>query len=165
MVNIRTVCIAGLVVLAAGFVAVRLWPSDVRAIRSQLKVIEAAGSKERGEQQVEGLLRARQLAELFLDPSRLTVESSKHEGVYPRRQIQDRIALVRASFAEAEVALHDVGIEVVAKGTAVVRGTIRLKGARITEPLADVQELRAEMGKFDGRWLFTAVTIVEVLER
>jgi hypothetical protein len=31
--------------------------------------------------------------------------------------------------------------------------------------MADVQELKAEMGKRDGRWLFTAVTIVEVLER
>lgn len=165
MVNVKTVLIAGLITLVVGFVVVRMWPSDVRAIRAQLAVIEEAGSKERGEQQVEGLVRVRQLAELFNDPCRLTVETIKHEGSYPRRQIQDRIAMVRALFTEVKVALHDVVIEVTAKDTAVVRGTIRLQGARTGEPMADVQELKAEMGKRDGRWLFTAVTIVEVLER
>lgn len=165
MVNIKTLVIAGLIALVAGFAVVRLWPSDERAIRAQLAVIEEAGSKEQGEQQVEGLLRARQLAELFKDPCRLTVETIKHEGVYPRRQIQDRIAMVRASFTETKVALHDVVIDLPTKDTAVVRGTIRLRGAQTGEPIADVQELRAEMGKHDGRWLFTAVTIIEVLER
>jgi hypothetical protein len=73
--------------------------------------------------------------------------------------------MVRASFTETKVALHDVVIDLPAKETAVVRGTIRLHGAQTGEPMADVQELRAEMGKHDGRWLFTAVTIVEVLQR
>jgi hypothetical protein len=165
VVNAKTLVIVGLVTLVAGFSVIRLWPSDIRAIRVQLAVIEEAGSKERGEPQMEGLFKARQLAELFNDPCRLTVETIKHEGVYPRRQIQDRIAMVRASFAVAKVALHDVVIDLSAKDLAVVRATIRLKGTQTGEPMADVQELRAEMGKHDGRWLFTAVTIVEVLER
>lgn len=165
MVNAKILVIAGLVALVAGFAVIRLCPSDVRAIRAQLAVIEEAGSKERGEPQVEGLFKAREFAELFNDPCRLTVETVKHEGVYPRRQIQDRIAMVRASFTEAKVALHDVVIDLPAKDAAVVRGTIRLSGAQTGEAMADVQELRAEMGKRDGRWLFTAVTIVEVLER
>lgn len=165
MVAIRSLIIVGLIALMAGTAVVWLWPSDVRAIRAQLAVIEKAGSKEPGEQQLEGLVKARQLAELFHDPCRLTVETINHEGVYPRKQIQDRLAMVRASFTEAEVALHDIVIEMPAKDTAVVRGTIRLRGARTGEPMADVQELQAEMGKHDGQWLFTAVTIIEVLNR
>jgi hypothetical protein len=47
----------------------------------------------------------------------------------------------------------------------VVGGTIRLRGQGRGEAIADVQELRAEMGKIDGQWLFTAVELIEVLER
>ena len=33
------------------------------------------------------------------------------------------------------------------------------------QPVADVQELRAELRKIEGDWLLTHVTLIEVLER
>jgi hypothetical protein len=166
VVNVKYVVIAVLIALVAGVCAVRFWPSDERAIRRQLALIESAGSKAAAEKPVEALLKARQIAELFGDPCLLTVESVQHAGSYARKQIQDRVVMVRAAYLQASVSLHDVAIDIDAEKTAVVRGTVRLRGQQATEAaVADAHELRAEMRPIDGKWLFTAVEIVQVLER
>lgn len=163
--NIKKILVAVLLAGVLVLLAVRLWPSDERAIRAQLHLIEEAGSKQPTEQPVEALVKATQLAELFNDPCRLVVTAAQHADTYPRKQIQDRIVMARALYAEMEVTLHDIAIALAENQTAVVRGTIRLRGQSKGEAIADVQELRAEMGKIDGTWLFTSVEIVEVLER
>lgn len=163
--NVKTIVIVVLLAVVAGVAAYRFWSSDERAIRRQLVLIEEAGSKDAAEQPMEGLLKAARLAGVFSDPCQLTVESGHHVGSYPRKQIQDRIVLVRAMYTRVEVSLHDIAIDLSGKNTAAVRGTIRLRGQGKGEPVADVQELRAEMAKSNGQWLFTSVTIVEVLER
>ncbi len=159
------VVVVVLIVLVAAVCTFRFWPSDERAIRKQLAVIEESGFKEPTEKSIEALFKAKQIAELFSDPCRLTVTSANHVGEYPRKQIQDRILMVRASYTQASVALHDMTIDISETNTAVVRCTIRLRGEGRGEAIADVHELRAEMGKIDGKWLLTAVEIVEVLER
>lgn len=163
--NIKKILIAVLLAVVLGLLAVRFWPSDERAIRAQLHLIEEAGSKQPAEQPVEALVKATQLAELFNDPCRLVVTAAHHADTYPRKQIQDRIVMARALYSEVQVTLHDIAIALAENQTAVVRGTIRLRGQSKGEAIADVQELRAEMGKIDGAWLFTSVEIVEVLER
>ena len=73
--------------------------------------------------------------------------------------------MVRGFYSQAKVSLHDVAIDITPEKTAVVRGTIRLLAQGAGEKVADVHELRAEMRPIDGKWLLTAVEIVEVLER
>lgn len=163
--NVRNILVALLLVAAAVILALRFWPSDERAIRAQLRLIEEAGSKQPTEQPVEALVKATQLADLFNDSCRLVAPSAHHADTYPRKQIQDRIIMVRALYSEVQVTLHDIAITIAENHTAVVRGTIRLRGQSKGDALADVQELRAEMGKINGTWLFTSVEIVEVLER
>jgi hypothetical protein len=166
VVNLKHLVLVVLIALVAGVVAVRFWPSDERAIRRQLALIEEAGSKAAAEKPIESLFKAKQIAELFSDPSLLTVESAQHAGSYARKQIQDRVVMVRAAYTQASVSLHDVAIDIAAEKTAVVRGTVRLRGRRAAEAaVADVHELRAEMRPIDGTWLFTSVEIVQVLER
>ncbi len=165
MVNGKTILVALLLAGVLGLLALRFWPSDERAIRAQLRLIEEAGSKQPAEQPVEALAKATQLADLFNDPCRLVVTAAQHAAIYPRKQIQERIVMARALYAEVEVTLHDIAIALGEHHTAVVRGTIRLHGQSKGEPLADAQELRAEMAKIDGTWLFTSVEIVEVVER
>ncbi|WP_310601387.1 hypothetical protein [Desulfobulbus sp.] len=165
MVNGKTILVAVAIALVAGVAAWWWWAGDERAIRKQLAVIEEAASKVENEPPVEGLVKATQLAALFGDPCRLTVEAARHEGTYTRKQIQERIVLVRASFAQVAVTLHDTVIERIENKTAAVRGTIRLRGKATGDSIADAQEFKAEMAKIDGKWLFTAVTVIEVLER
>jgi hypothetical protein len=166
VVNVRYLVIAVLITLVAGVVAVRFWTSDERAIRRQLTLIEEAGSKAAAEKPIEGLFKARQIAELFSDPCLLTVESAQHAGSYARKQIQDRVVMVRAAYTQASVSLYDVAIDISEEKTAVVRGTVRLRGRQAGEAaVADVHELKAEMRPIDGKWLFTTVEIVQVLER
>ncbi|WP_319585905.1 hypothetical protein [uncultured Desulfobulbus sp.] len=154
-----------LIVLVAAVGAFRFWPSDERAIRQQLAVIEEAGSKEPAEKSIEALFKAKQIAALFSDPCQLTVASASHAGEYPRKQIQDRLLMVRGFYTQAKVSLHDITIDITPEKTAVVRGTIRLRGEGAGGKVADVHELRAEMRSIDGKWLFTTVEIVQVLER
>lgn len=167
MVNLKTLVLAALVVVVATVAALRLWPSDERAIRQQIAKIETLGSKARDEKPVESLLRARQLAELFADPSSLEVESANFTGQYPRKQIQERIALARGSYTSATVSVHDLTLDISTTDpqTATLRCTLRVKGEGNSQPMADVQELSAELRKVEGDWLLAAVTLVEVLER
>lgn len=165
MVNVKTLVLIISIAILAGYIAIRFWPGDERAIRKQLALIEEAGSKGAAEQPIEALFKAKQIADLFADPCLLTVEAVRYAGSYPRKQIQDRIVMVRAFYAQARVSLHDISIEIAETNTAVVHGTIRLRGEVKGEAIADVHELRAEMKKIDGNWLFTSVAIVEVLER
>jgi len=165
VVNGRTIVVAVVVAFVAAVAAYRFWPGDERAIRGQLALVEEMGSKDEAEQPMDGLVRAAQLAALFDDPCQLTVESTRHAGSFSRKQIQDRIVLVRTSFARVRVSLHDIVIDRIDNGTAALHGTLRLSGQGTGDPVADVQEVRVEMARIDGQWLFTAVTLVEVLER
>lgn len=141
------------------------WSGDGRAIRKQLVMIEETGSKAENEPPVEGLVKASQLAALFGDPCQVVVEVTQHEGAYARKQIQDHILLMRSSFVQVAVTMHDIVIERIKNKTTAVRGTIRLRGKAMGEPLADVYGFKAGMAKIDGRWLFTSLTIIEVVER
>jgi hypothetical protein len=166
VVNRNTLVLIISIAVLAVYLAIRFWPSDERAIRRQLALIEEAGSKAAAEKPIEALFKARQIAELFSDPCLLTVESVQHAGSYARKQIQDRVVMVRAAYLQAKVSLYDVAIDITAEKTAVVRATVRLRGLRAGEAaVADVHELRAEMRPIDGEWLFTSVEIVQVLER
>lgn len=163
--NLKKLMLAALVVIMAAIVAVRFWPGDERAIRKQIAVIETLGSKEGDEKSIESLLRARQLANLFTDPCALQVESADFRGEYPRKQIQDRIIMVRGYYTQATVSVHDLNITILEKERATLRCTLRVRGQGKTRPVADVQELAAELRKVEGDWLFASVTLVEVLER
>lgn len=165
MVNVKAEAIAAILACALGLIGWRFWPGDERAIRTQLALIEQAGSKEPAEQPIQSLIKARQLAELFHDPCRLEVEAVDSAGEYSRKQIMDHIALIRASYAKARISLHDVVVDIPQKSIAVVRCTLRVQGEGSGQPVADVQELHADLRKIEGDWLFTGVRLIEVLER
>lgn len=165
MVNIKNTVIVLLVVLAVGFIAFRFWPSDERAIRKQLALIEEAGSRDPAEKPVEFLMKSRQIAGLFNDPCELTVEAADYRGVFDRKQIMDRITLVRSSFNRVIVDLYDISIDFPEKQTAAVSLTLRLRSESGSDTIADVHEVAATLRKIEGTWLVTSVRIVEVLER
>lgn len=165
MVNLKTMGIAALVMAVAIVMAVRYWPNDERAIRKQLALIETLGSKEADEKPIDSLLHARQLAELFNDPCIIQVESVDFQGQFPRKQIQDMIVMVRGHYTQATVSVHDLRITLPKKQSATLHCTMRVKGEGAARPVADVQELAAELRKVEDDWLFTSVTLVEVLER
>ena len=151
-------------VLITGVVAYYLWFGDERAIRKQLVQVKEMGSKGEAEQPVDGLVKATKIAALFSDPCRLIVESVRYDDYYYRKHIQEHVMLVRSLFAEVEVSLHDVAISRIVNKTATVRGTLRLHGRTIGEPVASTHECQVEVTKIDGKWLFTSVTIVEIPE-
>jgi hypothetical protein len=165
VVNVKSAAIAAILACALGLIGWRFWPGDERAIRKQLALIEQAGSKEPAEQPIQSLIKARQLAELFHDPCRLEVEAVDSAGEYSRKQIMDHIALIRASYAKARISLHDLVVDIPQKSIAVVRCTLRVQGEGSGQPVADVQELHADLRKIEGDWLFTGVRLIEVLER
>ncbi|MCL1980824.1 MAG: nuclear transport factor 2 family protein [Proteobacteria bacterium] len=165
MVNGKTIIGAVIIALVAGLAAWFWWSGDERAIRKQLARIEAVGSKTETEPPVEGLVKATQLAALFSDPCRFTVQEGRHEGSYGRKRTQEHILMIRSWFAQVAVTLHDIIIERIENKTAAVRGTIRLQGKDTGGALAEAQEFTAEMAKIEGKWLFTSVTFIEVLER
>jgi hypothetical protein len=157
--------VAALIAVVAVVVAVRFWPGDEREIHKKIALIESLASKDADEKPFDSLLRARDLAALFHDPCILQVESADFRGEYSRKHIQDRIVMVRGSFTRVKVSVHDPVIDLPEKNNAKLRCTLRVKGEGNSRPVADVQELQADLHKVEGDWMFTTLTLVEVLER
>jgi len=164
-VNLKKLILTAMVAVMVVMVGLRYWSSDERAIRKQVAKIESLGSKTRDEKPIDALIRARQLAALFHDPCSLQVESADFSGAYSRKQIQDRIVMARGFYTEAAVSVHDLSIHRIDNGQATLRCTLRVKGQGNNSAVADVQEVEADMRKVEGDWLFTQLTLVEVLER
>ena len=163
--NLKQWILLFLVATLSVAVAIRYWSGDERAIRKQIGLVEALGSKAGDEKSIESLLRARQLAALFTDPSTLQVDAVDFSGAYSRKQIQDRIVMTRGFYTRATVVVHDLNITLTDKENAAIRCTLRVKGEGKNRPVADVQEMEAAMRKIQGDWLFSRLTLVEVLEQ
>ncbi len=165
MVTGKSVILALAVVIGATIVAFLYWPHDKRAIGKQLTLLEVKGSKEPTEQPVETLLKSKQIAGLFRDPCRFTVAASDFSGEYDRKQIMDRITMIRSSWSRMRVRFYDISIDFPEEKTAGLIMTVRLNGMNGNDALADTQEVSATLRKIEGDWLFTSVRIEEVLQR
>lgn len=165
MVNAKNIGIALGILILAVLAALWLWPDEEKAVRKQLAVLDDAGSKALDEKPLETIQRAARIGALFHDPCRLVVETDEREGDYSRKEIIDRVVMVRSSLGQARVETHDLKVDFPSKGAALLVFTLRLVAASGGERHGDVHEVEARMAKIEGDWLFTELKIIEVMER
>ncbi len=137
--------------------------SDVQKIKKNLQTLTQLCSKQQQESTLDSLQKAGTIVKLLTDPCQLYLEKYDHQGEYSRKEIRDRILLVRNRSDNIKVRLHDTSIKVKAE-EAEVTATLDVQGVADQEEAATIQEVVFSMKKTDGDWLLSRVTFVEVLE-
>ncbi len=156
------VCIAALLVVVLVFV---LLPNKEKQVRKRLRQLVEYVSREADEPPLASLQKGRRIGLFFADPCRVILQGKMDEKELRRKEITDRVVLIRNTYSQLQVKFHDVSIVFPAETTADIHMTMRLTGVTAGSDMADVQEVEARMKKLDGEWLFTDVTLVEVLAR
>lgn len=152
-------------VVLIGVIVFLILPGKERQVRKRLRQLAEYVTKEQGEPPLVSLQRGRQVSLFFKEPCRVKLEGYGKTRVFQRKEISDRVIILRNSFSWVSVDFYDIHLDFPEENTAELNMTVRLNGKTAGEEMRDVQEVEAGMEKLDGQWVFTDVTVVEVLER
>lgn len=142
-----------------------LFPNKEKQIKKQLHRLTEYATKQQDEPTLTSLKKSAQIGALFADTGILKIHTPEIEGNFSRKELTDRIILARNYFTSLNVSFYDISIQFSAETVAEVLLTMRLLGKMGADDIADVQEVRIVIRKREGKWLFTGVEIVEVLEK
>jgi ketosteroid isomerase-like protein len=142
-------------------------PSEEKKIKKQLALLSEDASKDRGESAFALARRLDHMGALFADRVDLKVPAYELSGTHTRREIVHLAARAGMAFSQLTLKFHDVSVAISGEGMAKVSATGRLKGIAAKGESADeVQDLELTFRKGgEGRWLITAVEVIEVLKK
>lgn len=166
MVSTKNTVLAVLI-LAAGLAAFALfYNSDEAKIKRQFKALSSALSLEPGESQLQAAAKAMKIAQMLADPCTVSIPTYDIATAIARADAQTHIMLGRSRFSRLSVAFHDMTVFVREKGLAEVTVTVYVSASTEGAPLEDdVFEVRCNLEKINGEWLFAAFNEVVVLEK
>jgi hypothetical protein len=156
------------VVVVVGLLAYfYFYPSEAKKIKKQLALLSEYASKDKGESAFTMALRLDHLGALFAERVDLKAPGYELSGTHTRREIVNLAARAHLSFSQMTLNFHDVSVAISGEETAKVSATGRLKGMSPKGAgVEEVQDLEFTFRKDgEGRWLFTAVEVVEVLKK
>ncbi len=142
-----------------------LSPGREKQIRKQLTRLTEYAAREPAEPTLTTVAKAARIGALFADPCSLDIENPSMNGSFSRKEVMDRINMVRHYFSSLNVSLYDITIAFPEEARAEVVLTMRLTGTRDNEDYTDTREVEFTMEKPDKKWLISRVHLVEVLEQ
>ena len=144
-----------------------LYPSEEKKIKKRLALLSEYASKDAGESAFALARRLENLGALFAD--RVTLKASGYElsGTHTRREIVNLGARARMVFSRMTLNFHDASVAISGERMAKVSTAGRLKGMSANgESVDEIRSLEFTLQKdSEGKWLFTAVEVVEVLKK
>jgi hypothetical protein len=154
------------IVVAALFSALYLFPSDRAKIRKQFESLSNLVSKEKGESAFTMAYKVNALASLFADNCSFEFSQNYMAGEYSPEQITSHAAKGRSQFSKISLNFYDI-VPDIQNDVAVVETTVRFNGeiknsAKFAE---ETREIQCRLNKIDGKWKFTNFKVVEVLKK
>jgi hypothetical protein len=166
MVTRQTISIAiTLIIVLAGWLVWINLNSDERQIKKTFETIAGLAEKKEKEAALDSLQKAAKIGKLFHDPCTITLEQQNHSDEFSRKEITDRILMVRARAQKVSVSFHDTTIQIINEKQANVTTTMYARTIENNSENADIREFDLTMIKSDGAWLIHDVTFVEVLKQ
>jgi len=160
----RTLIIATLIIALAA--AWHMTRSDKRKIKKRFDLFSGYLLKEGPENAVMMALKVKNIGTLFDEKCLLEVEKYMLTGTYSPEQITSYAATARARFTNVELKFYDISIEFPGKNIAHISATSTISGTMKSGEVAnDAHEIVAEMKKVEKNWLFSKMSVVEVLEK
>ncbi len=165
MVKKNYLIIAGIAIV--GIVAAFfLFQTEEGRIKKQFKRLSEIMSKSSGESQLALAAKTSKLEELFDTHCNINFPAHAISKKFSQRDIISSALHVLIQYGELSCRFQDFNIQIPAADTAEAILTATLTGKMSSgEKVRDFHELRCGLVKIEGEWRFSAIEIVDVLEK
>ena len=166
MVRSKHVILTVFVVIVGILAGVYCFQTEGKKIKKQFKLLSKWASKDHDENNFTMAGKARSIGTLFAENCTIDAHIASLSGSYTRQGICGLAARARLPFSRLSVRFYDLHIEFSEKKTARVTVTAQASGTlKQGDVLDDTLEIECSLRKSDDKWLFTAIEVVEVLEK
>lgn len=150
-----------------GIVAMRfLVQTDEKKVRTQFSLLAEWVSKEPDESLVTTSHNIQHIATLFADPCAFKADIISFTGSYTPDEIAGFAGRGRFSVSYLTLKFYDLDIIFVQEGVAQATVTAKLTGkTKSGDILEATHELKTVLTKAEGKWRFSRVEVVEVLQK
>ena len=165
MVNRKTL-LAGLAILLVAWAVYFFFPTRTRQVERQFKAFTGWVSKDGPEGNLTMVDEATR-ADTFFAP-RCEWDAPKYElqGTVTPQEVTRYYFAGRARFNKLSLKFYDLKIRFPEERTARVTATVRITGTLTDgDSVNETHEVKSTLQKTGGKWLFSQVTVVEVLKR
>ncbi len=162
----RKKILAVLAVLLAAWAVWYFFPSRTRQVKRQFGSLSEWVSKDGPEGNLTMVNEATR-ADQFFAP-RCAWEAPKYDlnGTVTPQEVSRYYFAGRARFNKLSLKFYDLDIRFPESRTARVNGTVRITGTlKDGDSVSETHEVECTLQKTHGKWLFSQVTVVEVLKR
>lgn len=157
------------IILLAVFIciggAIFFWPSDEKKIRDNLDSLAEYCSSTEKEPGLETLQKVARAAKLCSSPCTVQIESFKIDHQFSRKEITDRLLMMKKRLPNTVFSFHDTVLAIVADDRAEATTTLRLNGETVDGQFTDAYEIDIIVEKRDGDWLFSSFAVVEFMKK
>jgi len=166
MVRSKHVTLTLFVVIVGILAGVYCFQSEGKKIKKQFKLLSKRALKDHDENNFTMAGKARSIGTLFAENCTIDTHIASLSGSYTRQEISGLAARARLPFSRLSVRFYDLHIEFSEQKTASVTVTAQASGKlKRGDVLDDTLEIECSLRKSDDKWLFTAIEVVEVLEK
>jgi hypothetical protein len=166
VVKPKTLIIALIVALAGILLARHIFSGEQGKVKKQFHLLSKWVSKNQGESAIKAASRSRRIGSLFANPCTFKTDLYSLSGRYTPAEISGYAAQARVQLASLSLKFYDINVHFPKK--TVADATLAMKVvARATtgELYRETHELACVLIKREGRWLFSEVSVVEILRK
>jgi hypothetical protein len=166
MVKGKHVTLTLFVVVVGILAGVFCFQTEGKKIKKQFRLLSKQASKDHDENNFTMARKARSIGTLFAENCTIDAHITSISDSHTRQEISALAARARLAFSRLSVRFYDLHIEFSEEKTARVTVTGMASGTlRGGDLVDDTLELECTLQKQDDKWLFTAIEVVEVLEK
>ncbi|MGA9750252.1 MAG: hypothetical protein WBS54_00530 [Acidobacteriota bacterium] len=158
--------LAGLAVLLAAWAIWTFFPSRTRQVKRQFSSLSEWVAKDGPEGNLTLVNEATRADEFFAPQCTWEAQAYNLNGTVTPQEVTRYYFAGRARFNKLALRFYDLDIRFPERRTARVKATVRITGTlKDGDSVSETHEVECTLQKIHGKWLFSQVTVVEVLKR
>ena len=163
--NVVVFAVSAVVAAAAAYYWMR--PTEEARVKAAFARASAAISKEDGESIIVTAARAKDIADLVVDPFRIVASEHHVDETINPSETARQVTAVRATCASLSLRFEDVRVDSIDGDVAHATADMLVSGTGIDAFMSgrDTREVDAQLKKSpdDGKWRFSSVTVNEIV--
>lgn len=151
--------------LLSGALLFWLLPNDEKEIHKSLRHLAEFCSSTVGEGAIATLSSVGKAAKLCSDPCAVEVESFDIKRSFIQQEFSNHLLMMKRMLPDTRFTFSDTQINFPHDDKAFITTTLSLRGKTKHQRFTDAYELDIVALKTEGKWIFSAFTVVEFMER
>ena len=151
--------------LLSGALLFWLLPNDEKEIRKNLRQLAEFCSSTKDEGNIATLMNVGKATKLCSDPCAVEVESFDIKRTFIHKELSNHLLMMKQMLPDTRLTFSDIHLNFPEKDKALITSTLSLHGKTRNQRFTDAYELDIVALKTEGKWIFSAFTVVEFMER